>query len=78
MFRVELLKAARRWRTWLLAAAIAAIPAVIVFAIRVSPPQPAAAEDAPPFLFQIATNGPLPRTRRRSCSRSRRTACTRR
>jgi hypothetical protein len=43
MFRVELLKAARRWRTWLLAAAIAGIPAVIVFAIRVSPPQPAAA-----------------------------------
>ena len=57
MFRVELAKAAHRWRTWLLAAAIGAIPAVIVFAIRVSPPQPAAAEDAPPFLFQIATNG---------------------
>jgi ABC-2 type transport system permease protein len=57
MFRVELLKAARRWRTWLLAAAIGGIPIVIVFAIRVSPPQPAASEDAPPFLFQIATNG---------------------
>jgi ABC-2 type transport system permease protein len=57
MFRVELAKAAHRWRTWLLAAAIGAIPAVIVFAIRVSPPQPAAAGDAPPFLFQIATNG---------------------
>lgn len=57
MFRVELAKAARRWRTWLLAAAIGAIPAVIVFAIKVSPPQPAGAEDAPPFLFQIATNG---------------------
>jgi len=57
MFRVEMMKAARRWRTWLLAAAIAGIPAVIVLAIKVSPPQPAAAEDAPPFLFQIATNG---------------------
>ncbi len=57
MFRVELLKAARRWRTWLLAAAIGGIPVVIVFAIRVSPPQPGVAEDAPPFLFQIATNG---------------------
>jgi ABC-2 type transport system permease protein len=57
MVRVELAKALRRWRTWLLAAAIGAIPVVIVLAIRVSPPQPAAAEDAPPFLFQIATNG---------------------
>ena len=57
MLRVELAKAAHRWRTWLLAAAIGAIPVVIVLAIRVSPPQPAAAEDAPPFLFQIATNG---------------------
>jgi len=57
MYRVELAKSLHRWRTWLLAAAIGAIPAIIVLAIRVSPPQPQAAEDAPPFLFQIASNG---------------------
>ena len=38
MFRVELAKALHRWRTWLLAAAIAAIPVVMVIAIRLSPP----------------------------------------
>jgi ABC-2 type transport system permease protein len=57
MFRVEIAKALRRWRTWLLAAAIAGIPVVIVIAIRLSPPQPAASEDAPPFLLQISTSG---------------------
>jgi ABC-2 type transport system permease protein len=57
MYRVELAKAFHRWRTWLLAAAIAGIPVIIVFAVKVSPPQPQAAEDAPPFLFQIATSG---------------------
>jgi ABC-2 type transport system permease protein len=57
MYRVELAKAFHRWRTWLLAAAIGGIPAVIVVAIKVAPPQPQGAEDAPPFLFQIATNG---------------------
>ena len=58
MYRVELAKAFHRWRTWLLAAAIAGIPAVIVIATKLS----AAAsrrsgQDAPPFLFQIATSG---------------------
>jgi ABC-2 type transport system permease protein len=57
MYRVELAKAFHRWRTWLLAAAIGGIPAIIVVAIKVAPPQPQGAEDAPPFLFQIATNG---------------------
>jgi ABC-2 type transport system permease protein len=57
MYRVELAKATHRWRTWLLAAAIGAIPVVIVFALKVSPPPGDAAEDAPPFLFQISTNG---------------------
>jgi ABC-2 type transport system permease protein len=57
MYRVELAKAAHRWRTWLLAAAIGAIPIVIVFALKVSPPPSGAAEDAPPFLFQITSNG---------------------
>jgi ABC-2 type transport system permease protein len=57
MYRVELAKAFHRWRTWLLAAAIGGIPVVIVFALKVSPPDPGGAEDAPPFLFQIASNG---------------------
>ena len=57
MFRVELAKAFHRWRTYLLAAAIGGIPIVIVFALKVSPPDPGAAEDAPPFLFQITSNG---------------------
>jgi ABC-2 type transport system permease protein len=57
MYRVELAKAFHRWRTWLLAAAIAGIPAVIVLAIKLSPPPPQGTEDAPPFLFQIATSG---------------------
>jgi ABC-2 type transport system permease protein len=57
MYRVELAKAFHRWRTWLLAAAIAGIPAVIVLAIKISPPEPQASQDAPPFLFQIATSG---------------------
>ena len=58
MYRVELEKSARRWRTWLLAAAIGGIPIVMVIALRVSPPPPGeAAEDAPPFLLQITQNG---------------------
>ena len=45
MFRVELAKAARRWRTWLLAAALGGIPILIVLAVRLSPPESQAAED---------------------------------
>ena len=57
MYRVELAKATRRWRTWLLAAAVAGIPVLIVIALRVSPPPPESGEDAPPFLYQILRNG---------------------
>jgi ABC-2 type transport system permease protein len=57
MFRVEIAKALHRWRTWLLAAAIAGIPAVIVLALKLSPPEPQASQDAPPFLFQILSSG---------------------
>jgi ABC-2 type transport system permease protein len=57
MYRVELAKAARRWRTWLLAAAVGGIPVLIVIALRVSPPPAGGGEDAPPFLFQIIRNG---------------------
>jgi hypothetical protein len=48
MILVELAKAARRWRTWLLAAALAGVPCLIVIAIKVSPPTPAdVGDDAP-------------------------------
>ena len=57
MFRVEIGKALRRWRTWLLAAALAGVPVLIVIAVKASPPEPQAAEDAPPFLLQIVRNG---------------------
>jgi ABC-type transport system involved in multi-copper enzyme maturation permease subunit len=57
MFRVEIGKALRRWRTWLLAAALAGVPVLIVIAVKASPPRPQAAEDAPPFLLQIVRNG---------------------
>ncbi len=57
MYRVELAKAFHRWRTWLLAAAIAGIPFVIVLAIKASPPSPQDSGDAPPFLLQITTSG---------------------
>jgi ABC-2 type transport system permease protein len=57
MFRVEIGKALRRWRTWLLAAALAGVPVLIVIAVKASPPQPQSAEDAPPFLLQIVRNG---------------------
>ncbi len=57
MYRVELTKAARRWRTWLLAAALGGIPALIVIAVKLSPPAPGAGQDAPPFLLQIVRNG---------------------
>ena len=55
-------KALRRWRTWLLAAALAGIPILIVVALKLSPPPP----------------GHAARTPRRSCCRSVGTACSRR
>jgi ABC-2 type transport system permease protein len=57
MLRVELAKAARRWRTWLLAAALGGIPCLIVLAVKLSPPTGAETGDAPPFLLQIVRNG---------------------
>ena len=56
MFRVELTKATRRWRTLLLAAAFGGIPVVIALAVQLSPPTQAGG-DAPPFLLQIVRNG---------------------
>ena len=57
MFRVELMKAWGRWRTYLLAAALGGIPVLIVIAVKLSPPTSADSGDAPPFLFQILRNG---------------------
>jgi ABC-2 type transport system permease protein len=58
VIRVELEKAARRWRTWLLAAALAGVPCLIALAVKLSPPSPAdVGDDAPPFLLQIVRNG---------------------
>jgi ABC-2 type transport system permease protein len=57
MLRVDIAKALHRWRTWLLAAAVAGIPIVIVIAVKLSPPQAQDAEDAPPFLLQLTSNG---------------------
>ena len=62
MFRVELMKAWRRWRTYLLAAALGGIPVLKVIAVKLSPLTSAASEDAPPFLFQILRNGLSPRS----------------
>jgi ABC-2 type transport system permease protein len=57
MYRVELAKAVHRWRTWLLAAALGAIPVVMTIALKLSPPPSGAAGDSPPFLMQILENG---------------------
>ncbi len=57
MYRVELAKAVHRWRTWLLAAALGAIPVVMTIALKLSPPPTAASADGPPFLLQILQNG---------------------
>src|SRR5262245_59053390 len=58
MFRVEWMKALRRWRTYLIAAALAGIPIIMVTALKLSPPSGGPGEDeGPPFLMQILTNG---------------------
>jgi ABC-2 type transport system permease protein len=57
MFRAEWAKALRRWRTYLIAAALGGVPFLIVVALKLSPPVGAPGEDAPPFLEQIVRNG---------------------
>jgi ABC-2 type transport system permease protein len=57
VFRVEWAKALRRWRTYLLAAALGGVPFLVVIAVRFSPPAPAETADAPPFLLQLVHNG---------------------
>jgi ABC-2 type transport system permease protein len=57
MFRVEWMKALRRWRTYLIAAALAGIPIIMVIALKASPPTGPNDGDGPPFLEQILNNG---------------------
>lgn len=57
MYGVELAKARRRWRTYLIAMALGGIPVLIVIAVKLSPPHPTGNGDAPPFLMQIVRNG---------------------
>src|SRR3954447_19491850 len=57
MFRVEWMKALRRWRTYLIAAALAGIPIIMVVALKLSPPTGPNEGDGPPFLEQILSNG---------------------
>lgn len=54
MFRVELAKAAHRWRTWVLALVLGAVPALLVLAIVLNPPPPGA---GPGFLTLATRNG---------------------
>jgi ABC-2 type transport system permease protein len=57
MFRVEWMKALRRWRTYLIGAALAAIPIIMVIALKLSPPTGGGEDEGPPFLEQILSNG---------------------
>ena len=54
MYRVELGKAARRWRTWTLAAVLGGIPVLIVIGLLTSHPH---AHEGPPFFTLILKNG---------------------
>src|SRR5690348_11828930 len=56
MFRVELAKAVRRWRTWALAAALGAIPALIVVGVAVGGARHHG-NDGPPFIGYILRSG---------------------
>ena len=58
MFGVELAKAWRRWRTYLIAVALGGIPVLIVIAVKLSPPPAGSvSQDGPAFLEQIVRNG---------------------
>jgi ABC-2 type transport system permease protein len=57
VFRVELFKATRRWRTWLLAAALGGIPVILVISLVLAEGPPRSSEDSPPFYALIVRNG---------------------
>jgi ABC-2 type transport system permease protein len=56
VLRVELFKASRRWRTYLMAAALSGIPIILVLSLLLSE-GPAGGDDGPPFYVLIARNG---------------------
>ena len=56
MLRVELFKASRRWRTYLMGAALGGIPLILVMSLLLSQ-GPASGDDGPPFYALIARNG---------------------
>lgn len=55
MFRVELGKAARRWRTYVLATVLGSVPLLIILALVLNPPPPGAADG----FFTLATRNGL-------------------
>jgi ABC-2 type transport system permease protein len=56
VLRVELFKASRRWRTYLMAAALSGIPIILVLSLLLSE-GPAGGDDGPPFYVLITRNG---------------------
>jgi ABC-2 type transport system permease protein len=56
MLRVELFKASRRWRTYLMGAALGGIPVILVISLLLSQ-GPASGDDGPPFYALITRNG---------------------
>ena len=57
MLRVELVRAFRRWRTYVFAVGLAGIPILMVVSLKLSSTPPPPGPDAPLFLSQILANG---------------------
>jgi len=57
MLRVELIRALRRWRTYVFAAGLAGIPILMVVSLKLSAESPPSGPDSPLFLAQILRNG---------------------
>jgi ABC-2 type transport system permease protein len=57
VFRMELTRALRRWRTYLFGAGLAGIPILIVVSLALSSSPPASNPDQPPFLTLILSSG---------------------
>jgi ABC-2 type transport system permease protein len=57
MFRAELIRAVRRWRTYLFAVGLAGLPILIVLSLALSSSTPPNSPDNPPFLTLILSNG---------------------